>query len=362
MELASFLLANALNNCNEHKVSVACGKLSKVSAEFKYDHAVYRSKTFSYLTPLLYRQNRKRMMRMENIDILHGMQLHEGGWWALKHKRNVPIVATSHGSDVQTVESIQYGAALFKHSRKKLLEVIEKVDRLIAVSEMNKQHLLNLGANESKIRIIPNGCSWDAIQEVPKTPLDSAWDIKPHELTLISVGRNAPIKRLWLLFHALSKLKGRLPFKLICVGQVRDLKEIAQQYRILDNCIFTGPVPASYDQLTPPFPSLINLYKHADVYVSTSYVESFGMAALDAIASGTPAIIGKNHGIKDFLDSSNSYKMEKDSTEELMEILMQAYKRKTHNSNKPEIVANSVKHLNWNRIAQKHLELYRELL
>jgi glycosyltransferase involved in cell wall biosynthesis len=158
-------------------------------------------------------------------------------------------------------------------------------------------------------------------------------------------------------------LKDIKQIKCICVGPGQDFKNLAIKYDVENKVVITGKVPKSGFNTSPPFPDLINLYRASNVYVSTSYVEAFSLAAVDALASGCPIVVGKRHGVKDVLTvNKNGWIMDKDTPEELTDLIMLLYKQKDAlKDEKPKIIE-SVSHLSWDNIAKQMIDLYRRIL
>ncbi len=311
-------------------------------------------------------KNREKMIRKEKIDILHGSMIHGGGAMALEMKKKIgiPIVVQSHGSDVQIVPEIGYGACLNTAGEKIVRNVIVNADHIVALSDFNKKLIVELGGQEDKISIIHNGILYNEIQEVPFISLRSEYNIDHEDFVLICVGRNRPVKRMELLFKALSLLGDNTPYiKFICVGPENNLYELVKKYKLHNCVILAGKKPDKITESTNfPFPELINLYRSSDLYVSTSFVESFGNAAADALACGIPILIGKNHGIRDIIrERETGWVMEEETPEELAEMILEISKQKEELAMKKKEISESVKHLTWENIAIELCNIYRKL-
>ena len=366
MEYMTHFLADYLNQRNDVNVAVACNTLRGIPKDFKYPYPCYRSKSLSYLTPWLFKKNQLKMLRKEQINILHGPMLHGGGSWAesLSKQFNLPFVAHSHGSDIQVVNEISYGALLNPVSKKVIRKVIERADKLIAVSNMNKQNLVDFGAKPERVKVIHNGIQINEINEVTYKNKREEWGVNDDDFVIISVGRNRPVKRMELLFKALEKLKDYKRIKCVCVGPKQDLYELASKFGILNKVILTGKIPMQSSlYVDPPYSDLINAYRAANLYVSTSYVESFGSASADALACGIPVIVGSNHGVRDVLiEEKTGWVMKKETPEELAELFLYLYKEKYNLLNTKQDIKESVAHLKWGDIALQTVKLYKTIL
>jgi D-inositol-3-phosphate glycosyltransferase len=123
---------------------------------------------------------------------------------------------------------------------------------------------------------------------------------------ILYVGRIERLKGLDILLTAISLLEERSDVRLLVVGgsPVRDreldrLKSGAARLGIADMVTFTGSVPQS---------ELPTYYSAADVFVLPSHYESFGLAALEAMACGIPIVVSRVGGLKTFVrDGETGY-------------------------------------------------------
>jgi len=366
MEFATHFLAEQLNKLPGVNVGVACSTLPEIPSGFEYPYPCYRARSLSYATPWLYKMNVRRMMKEQEVNILHGPMLHGGGYHALVlgRKFRLPVVVQSHGSDVQVVNEIGYGARLYPDMQKKILKVIKEADCIIAVSSINKQNIIDLGARPDKVTVIHNGIQYAKIQEIPFVNLRNKYRLNDDDFLLITVGRNSPVKRMQLLFEALQMLKEFNKIKCICVGPLKDLKDLVKTFGIERQVVLTGPVPENLkDSIFPPYPKLINLYRSSDLYITTSYVEAFGMAATDALASGIPVLICSRHGVKDvIMENQTGWVMARETPEELAEMILQLYHDREKLKASAAMIKNSVSWLTWAYVAGEMVKIYKEIL
>lgn len=116
----------------------------------------------------------------------------------------------------------------------------------------------------------------------------------PEGRVLLYVGRMAGNKRIALLVQSLGYLKGDFPdLRLVLVGDkesppyapfVAAAQEMATQLGVKSDVVFTGQVS---DADLPDF------YRLADVFVTASLHEGFGMPVLEAMASGVPVVASR---------------------------------------------------------------------
>lgn len=113
----------------------------------------------------------------------------------------------------------------------------------------------------------------------------------------------------------------------------------------------------------PPFPELINLYRSSDLFVSVSYVESFNLSALDALACGLPVLVTKNQGIRDvILEGETGFVLNQEAPDALAETILALSGQKELLGVRREEITNSVAHLTYDNVAKRLREIYLSLL
>lgn len=366
MEIAVHNLASNLHALEGITASVACKTMPEIPKAFQYPYPCYRAKSFSFLTNFLIERNQYKMIRENNVNILHGPMLHGGGFNSVRlaNKLNIPAIAHSRGSDVQLVRKISYGEQLNAGSLKKIRYTIKHSHKILAVSHMNKAHIVDLGADPDKISVIPNGILIDAINGIPSNNLRPKYFLSPDDFVIITVGRNRPVKRMELLFEALKKLKSYKNIKCLCVGPKENLGELAAKYDIINKVVLTGKIPgiSSLDEF-PPYTELINAYRNSDLYISTSYVESFGNAAADALACGIPIIVGQKHGVRDIIkDGETGWVMTSETATSLAELILSLYEKREELRENKEEIKTSVAHLTWHNVANLTVDFYKSVV
>ncbi|MEM7063170.1 MAG: glycosyltransferase [Cyanobacteria bacterium P01_B01_bin.77] len=134
--------------------------------------------------------------------------------------------------------------------------------------------------------LIPHGLNSSEIISDASTRLRDHYNLPADEPIFLFLARLHPVKGLEYLIQALANLKERR-FTFILAGDGDELYEAhIQQYLkeqgLQKHVIMTGFVDGELKQL---------LLQGADLFVLTSYMENFGVAVLEALASGTPALV-----------------------------------------------------------------------
>jgi len=187
----------------------------------------------------------------------------------------VPVVTTLHGTDITIVGQDPSFHAITKFS-------IEKSDGLTAVSRfLQEETLTAFGCTACRIETIPNFIDPDVYDRSRYTSvLDAELGSARHVLMHVSNFR--PVKRVRDVIRVFARVAGALPAVLLMVGDGPDRIDAEQEARALgvdDRVFFLGKI----DAVAP-------LLAGADVFLLPSDMESFGLSALEALASGVPVI------------------------------------------------------------------------
>jgi D-inositol-3-phosphate glycosyltransferase len=179
--------------------------------------------------------------------------------------------------------------------------VASQADRIVAATPLERAELAwYCGADDDRVRTIPCGVDVDlfspgsAMAARARLGLDARW-------VLLFVGRPAPIKGLEVLLQALARLKadgfGRADLRLVIVGGEGDEGRDDERARLRAMADALG-VGAWVDFKGPqPQPALPEYYRAADLCLVPSHHESFGMAALEAMACGAAVVASRVGGL-----------------------------------------------------------------
>jgi len=364
MELSNHLLSRALQRLPSTRVSVASTGPALLPPGFAYPYRHYRARSLSLLTPLLRRKNVERMVRRERVNVLHGPMLHGGGARAVEAARRhgLPVVVCAQGADVQVVPEIGYGARLDPAAEDRIREVIAGADRIVALSSLNRDALLELGADPARVVVVPNGVDHARIGAIPFRDLRPRLGLAPDDFVVLTVGRAAPVKRIPLLYQALAIARREEPrIRCVSVGPAAALADAVRCAGLEGAVVLTGPILAESGEVPPP--ELVHVYRAADVFVSVSYVESFGNAVLEALACGTPALLTPRHGVREALrEDETGFVVEEESPVAIARALLDLAARRRELAARRADVRASVAHLTWDHAAGRLREVFDSLL
>jgi N-acetyl-alpha-D-glucosaminyl L-malate synthase BshA len=193
----------------------------------------------------------------------------------------VPFVTTLHGTDITLVGKDESFEPVITFA-------INRSDAVTAVSESLKTDTLAHFNVNREVEVIPNfidlnryaGCSTDGVRKAfaPK-----------GERIVLHASNFRPVKRVEDVVEIFHKVRKEIPAKLLLAGDGPDRPKIEALCRKLGTCQdvhFLGKVK-----------NIEEVYSVADLFLLPSETESFGLAALEAMASRVPVISSNTGGI-----------------------------------------------------------------
>ena len=232
----------------------------------------------------------------------------------IKRKYNIPLFVTFHTlaimkNLVARDESEREGLARIRYE----LLLVKSADKIIATSESDRRYLTTLyDCPKNKIFIVTPGVDLKIFN--PKDKNISKEIIKAdkdHKLILF-VGRIEPLKGIDVLLYAMKILLENNPEICFCLWilggdltgkstnwskELRRLNRLRKLLNITTAVTFVGRKTQG---------ELPDYYSASEVVVLPSHYESFGIAALEAMACGTPVITTDTTGVTEILDKKHS--------------------------------------------------------
>jgi N-acetyl-alpha-D-glucosaminyl L-malate synthase BshA len=206
----------------------------------------------------------------------------------LRPERDLKIITTLHGTDITLVGQDPSYFTLTKFS-------IEQSDAVTAVSNYLREETYDaFGCGGCDVRVIPN-----FISPAEYTPEGTRAVVAPpgHKV-LIHVSNFRPVKRVRDVVRIFAGVRAAVPATLILAGDGPDrdaAEEEADRFRLGDDVRFLGKV----DQVA-------DLLRGGDLFLLPSQTESFGLAALEAMACGVPVIASAVGGLPEVVEQGES--------------------------------------------------------
>lgn len=203
----------------------------------------------------------------------------------LKGKRDLKITTTLHGTDITLVGLEPSFLPLVKFS-------IEESDGVTTVSRFLKEKTLTNYSIEKQIDVIPNFID----TEVYKPEMDGCFKkhIAPNgEKILVHTSNFRPVKRVGDTIRIFEQVLKEVPAKLILIGDGPDRSEcerLCRQLEIHPHVKFLGKQEG-----------LVEILSASDIFLIPSQSESFGLAALEAMACGIPVVSSSVGGLPELI-------------------------------------------------------------
>lgn len=224
----------------------------------------------------------------EGLDVVHVHYAipHAASAWIaremLEGAAGPRIVTTLHGTDITLVGQHPSFKSITRFS-------IRKSDGLSAVSEYLKQETVaNFGVDGARIEVIPNFI--DTNRYRPGLEPCHRATLAPHgEKIVMHVSNFRAVKRVEDVVTAFARVARALPARLIMVGDGPERPRAAERADSLgvdDSVLFLGKHVAVEELLSC-----------ADLFLLPSESESFGLAALEAMACGVPVVASHTGGL-----------------------------------------------------------------
>ena len=221
------------------------------------------------------------VVRFEGLDVLHVHYAIPHASAAFMAKQilmtygiYIPVVTTLHGTDITLVGKDRTYKPVVTFS-------INKSDGVTAVSEHLRKDTYEFFEIENEIKVIPNFIDLTRFSLKPKDHFKKA--IAPSgEKILIHTSNFRKVKRTKDVISIFAKVVKKIPSKLLMVGdgeERADCEQLCRDLGVSDNVRFLGKQDAIEEILSV-----------SDLFLMPSQSESFGLAALEAMACKVPVI------------------------------------------------------------------------
>ena len=194
----------------------------------------------------------------------------------------MPLVTTLHGTDITLVG--QHPS--YKHA---VEFSINQSDTITSVSESLKKDTLQFFNIQKEIQVITNFIDNSVFDEDCKTCQREQF-ASDDEKILIHVSNLRPVKRIQDVLEIFKNVNKKIKSKLIIIGEGPDMEKISE---FMEN----NPDLIGKIKLLGKVNDLYRILQLSDVFLLPSEQESFGLAALEAMAARTPVISSNAGGI-----------------------------------------------------------------
>jgi N-acetyl-alpha-D-glucosaminyl L-malate synthase BshA len=197
----------------------------------------------------------------------------------------IPVITTLHGTDITLVGKDKTYAPVVTFS-------INQSDAITAVSDNLREETFANFKIEKEIEVIHNFVD---IKRFSKKPIDAFRKvIAPNgERIILHASNFRKIKRITDVIHIYANIRKEIPAKLLLVGDGPErpmAEELSRELEICDDVRFVGKQQ-----------DMEEIYVIADLFLLPSEYESFGLAALEAMAGGAPVVSSNAGGLPEII-------------------------------------------------------------
>ena len=229
-----------------------------------------------------------RVVNLYKLDLLHAHYAIPYAYAAFTAKqmlkeegKDIPLVTTLHGTDITLVG--QHPS--YKHA---VEFSINQSDTITSVSESLKKDTLQIFNIKKEIKVITNfidNTEFDEFNACSRKQF-----AKDDEKILIHVSNLRPVKRIIDVLEIFKDVEKHVKSKLIIIGEGPDMEKV-------NEFLEENPHLISKIRLLGKVNDLYRILQLSDLFLLPSEQESFGLAALEAMAANTPVISSNAGGI-----------------------------------------------------------------
>lgn len=231
------------------------------------------------------------MVKLYKIELLHvhyAIPHAYAGYMAKQMLKDegihIPMVTTLHGTDITLVGNHPFYKTAVTFS-------INKSDFVTSVSHSLKEDTLKLFNIKKEINVIPNFIELDKHRNERLISCERSVMAKPDEKIVTHISNFRRVKRIPDVIKIFFKIQEKMPAKLMMVGDGPEKAKaeiLCEELGISDKVIFFGNSN-----------EIDKILSYSDLFLLPSETESFGLAALEAMAWSVPVISSNSGGLSE---------------------------------------------------------------
>jgi N-acetyl-alpha-D-glucosaminyl L-malate synthase BshA len=237
------------------------------------------------------------VVKFEKLDLLHVHYAipHASAAIMAKHILategiHIPVITTLHGTDITLVGKDAAFEPVVTYS-------INQSDAVTSVSDFLKQDTYKHFKTQKPITVIPNFIDVTRFQKQSKEHFKKA--IAPqNEKLIVHTSNFRKVKRVEDVIRIFGKIREKIPAKLLLVGdgpERHNAEILCRELNLCDYTLFLGK--------QNPVEEILSV---CDLFLMPSETESFGLAALEAMACQVPVIASLAGGIPELVQEGVS--------------------------------------------------------
>jgi N-acetyl-alpha-D-glucosaminyl L-malate synthase BshA len=231
------------------------------------------------------------MVKLHKIELLHvhyAIPHAYAGYMAKQMLRDqgiiLPMVTTLHGTDITLVGNHPFYKTAVTFS-------INKSDVVTSVSQSLKDDTIKLFDIQKDIAVVPNFIELDKNLNDPHIQCYRSAMARNDQKIITHISNFRKVKRIPDIINIFYKISKKIPAKLMMVGdgpEKQKAEQLCESLGISDQVIFFGNSN-----------EIDRILSYSDLFLLPSETESFGLAALEAMACGVPVISSNAGGLSE---------------------------------------------------------------
>ncbi len=252
------------------------------------------------------------IIKLYNIELLHvhyAIPHAYAGYMAKQMLKDegiiIPMVTTLHGTDITLVGNHPNYKTAVSFS-------INKSDVVTSVSQSLKDATYDLFNIKNEIHVIPNFIELDKHRNESLISCQRSVMANSEERIVTHISNFRKVKRIPDVIKIFHKIQQDIPAKLMMVGdgpEKAKAEQLCQELGISDKVIFFGNSN-----------EIDSILSYSDLFLLPSETESFGLAALEAMAWSVPVISSNSGGLPEVnFDGVSGYLSDVGDVDEMAE-------------------------------------------
>jgi N-acetyl-alpha-D-glucosaminyl L-malate synthase BshA len=260
----------------------------------------------------------------------------------------IPMITTLHGTDITLVGNHPFYKPAVSFS-------INKSDIVTSVSQSLKDDTYALFNINKEIHVIPNFIELDKHRNEQQISCQRSVMAKKEEKIITHISNFRKVKRIPDIINIFYKIQQKIPAKLMMVGDGPEKEKaelLCEKLGIQDKVIFFGNSN-----------EIDKILSYSDLFLLPSETESFGLAALEAMAWSVPVISSNSGGLPEVnFDGISGYLSDVGNVEEMAENAIKILENDTELSKFKENALTIAKQFDIKNILPLYEEIYQQAI
>lgn len=267
-------------------------------------HSYYRIPKMNNLNIKLFIRKYKKLLKTyleRNLpNVIH---VHSSIWAGvvvaeIAKENKIPFIITEHRS-LFLKESLPFNEKLILSVK----NALDSASKVLVVSAAMKEKLHSYTNNT--IEVLPNMVDTNFFK-----PLENKKENK--EIVFVTVGNLNRLKGYDILINAFAEIvqtNKNVVLKIVGQGEeFSGIQRLTKKLKLAKNIQFSGYKTKQ---------ELLAIYQNADVFISSSRFESFGVVIIEALSCGLPIVVTNSGGPSDIVNNQNGYLAENENANSL---------------------------------------------